>query len=126
MGLIRAKESRNQCRRASLGSGCGKHEGDIMAGNMNPAPRGEINDTVVQKVGVALGQITQIRETYAERLASVDSEKEKQMMETEAQTVMVKAVSRQGLSVEQFNAVVSAAEADPDLERRVLAAAKAA
>jgi hypothetical protein len=39
----------------------------------------------------------------------------------------VRAVSQQGLSVEQFNAVVSAAKAAPDdLGRRVLAAAKAA
>ncbi len=82
-----------------MGSGYGKNEGDIMAGNRNDTPRGEIDDTVVQKVGVALGQITQIRETYAERFASVDSEDEKQMVETEAQTVMVKAVSQQGLSV---------------------------
>ena len=49
-----------------------------MAGNRNSAPQGEISDTLVQKVGVALGQITQIRETYGERFASVDSDDEKQ------------------------------------------------
>jgi hypothetical protein len=97
-----------------------------MADNKNSAPQGEISDTLVQKVGVALGQITQIRETYAERFASVDSDDEKQAVETEAQTVMVEAISQQGLSVEQFNRVVTAAKADPDLEQRVLAAARAA
>jgi hypothetical protein len=97
-----------------------------MAGNRNSTPQGEISDTVVQKVGVALGQITQIRETYGERFASVDSDDEKQAVETEAQTVIVNAVIQQGLSVEQFNHVVTAAKADPDLERRVLAAATAA
>src|ERR1700692_1986016 len=97
-----------------------------MAGNRNAAPRGEISDTLVQKVGAALGQITQIKETYGERFAPVDSDDEKQAVETEAQTVMAKAVSQQGLSVEQFNRVVTAAKADPDLERRVLAAARAA
>jgi hypothetical protein len=84
-----------------------------MAGNGNSAPKGEISDTLVQKVGVALGQITRIKETYGERFV-------------EAQTVIGKAVSQQGLSVEQFNRVVTAAKADPDLEQRVLAAARAA
>ena len=97
-----------------------------MADNKNSAPQGEISDTLVQKVGVALGQITQIRETYAERFASLDSDDEKQAAETEAQTVMAEAISQQGLSVEQFNRVVTAAKADPDLEQRVLAAARAA
>jgi hypothetical protein len=97
-----------------------------MADNRNSAPQGEINETVVQKVGVALGQVTQIRKTFAKRSASVDSDDEKLAVETEAQAAMVKAVSQQGLSVEQFNDVVTAAEADPDLGRRVLAAAKAA
>ena len=97
-----------------------------MAGNRNSAPQGEISDTLVQKVGVALGQITQIKETYGERFASVDSDDEKQAVETEAQSVIAKVVSQQGLSVEQFNRVVTAAKADPDLEQRVLAAARAA
>ena len=101
-------------------------KGQLMADNRNSALQGEISDTLVQKVGVALGQITQIRETYAERFASVDSDDEKQTVETEAQTVIAEAVSQQGLSVEQFNRVVTAAKADPDLERRVLAAARAA
>ena len=97
-----------------------------MDDNRSNAPQGEISDTLVQKVGVALGQITRIKETYGERFASVDSDDEKQAVETEAQTVIAKAVSQQGPSVEQFNRVVTAAKADPDLERRVLAAATAA
>jgi Domain of unknown function (DUF4168) len=98
-----------------------------MADNRSSVPEGEISDTVVQKVGAALGQINQIREAYAKRLESLDSKDEKQAVEAEAQTVMVRAVSQQGLSVQQFNAVVSAAKAAPDdLGRRVLAAAKAA
>jgi hypothetical protein len=98
-----------------------------MADNKSTVPEGEFSDAVVQKVGAALGQINQIRETYAKRLESLDSRDEKQAVEAEAQTVMVRAVSQQGLSVEQFNAVVSAAKATPDdLGRRVLAAAKVA
>jgi Domain of unknown function (DUF4168) len=97
-----------------------------MAIHSNSTPQSEISDTVVQKVGVALGQLTQIREAYAERLASAKSDDEKQVVESEAQTVMVKAVSQQGISVDQFNHVVTAARTDPDLEQRVLAATRAA
>jgi hypothetical protein len=87
---------------------------------------GSVSDVVVQKVGAALGQISQIRENYAEQYASVDTDEQKRAVEAEAQMVMVEAVNQQGLSVEQFNDVVTAAEADPELGQRVLAAAKAA
>ena len=97
-----------------------------MAGNRNKATQTEITDDTVQKVGMALGQVTQIREEYTKRLALVETDDEKEAVASEAQDVMIQAVSDQGLSVGQFNAVVSAAEEDADLGQRVLAASKAA
>ena len=97
-----------------------------MADNRNKATQTEITDDTVQKVGMALGQVTQIREEYTKRLALVETDDEKEAVASEAQDVMIQAVSDQGLSVGQFNAVVSAAEEDADLGQRVLAASKAA
>ena len=97
-----------------------------MADNRNKATRTEISDDTVQKVGMALGQVTQIREEYTKRLALVETDDEKEAVASEAQDVMIQAVSDQGLSVGQFNAVVSAAEEDADLGQRVLAASRAA
>jgi hypothetical protein len=97
-----------------------------MADNRNKATQTDITDDTVQKVGMALGQVTQIREEYTKRLALVETDDEKEAVASEAQDVMIQAVSEQGLSVGQFNAVVSAAEDDPDLGQRVLAASRAA
>jgi hypothetical protein len=97
-----------------------------MADNRNKATPTDITDDTVQKVGMALGQVTQIREEYTKRLALVETDDEKEAVASEAQDVMIQAVSDQGLSVGQFNAVVSAAEDDPDLGQRVLAASRAA
>jgi hypothetical protein len=97
-----------------------------MADNRHKATQTDITDDTVQKVGMALGQVTQIREEYTKRLALVETDDEKEAVASEAQDVMIQAVSEQGLSVGQFNAVVSAAEDDPDLGQRVLAASRAA
>ena len=97
-----------------------------MADTRNKATQTDITDDTVRKVGMALGQVTQIREEYTKRLALVETDDEKEAVASEAQDVMIQAVSDQGLSVGQFNAVVSAAEDDPDLGQRVLAASRAA
>lgn len=96
----------------------------IRNGAADSTSSAEISEAMVQKVGTALGQITQIRETYAEQYASVGTDEEKRAVETEAHMVMADAVRQQGLSVEQFNDIVTAAEADPELGQRVLAAAR--
>jgi len=96
-----------------------------MANNRNNATQTDISDDTVQKVGMALGQVTHIREEYTKRLALVETDDEKEAVASEAQDVMIQAVSEQGLSVGQFNAVVSAAEEDAELGQRVLAASRA-
>ncbi len=97
-----------------------------MTDDWNNTTRTNISDDTVQKVGTALGQVIQIREEYTKRLALVDTDDEKQAVADEAQDVMIQAVSDQGLSIGQFNDVVSAAEDDAELGQRVLAASRAA
>jgi hypothetical protein len=97
-----------------------------MTDDWNDATRTNISDDTVQKVGMALGQVIQIREEYTKRLSLVRSDDEKQAVADEAQDVMIQAVSDQGLSIGQFNDVVAAAEDDAELGQRVLAASRAA
>lgn len=92
----------------------------------NPiGPDGAVPDGLVNKVGAALREITEIRETYTQRLAAAGNGDEREAVEDAAQVAMVQAIDAQGLSVGQFNDVVSAAEEDPELGQRVLAAANA-
>ena len=83
----------------------------------------DVSDVKVQKVGAALREITRVRNDYGPRLTSAQTDEERQGLQMEAQAVMVEAVRGQGLSVGEFNEVVEAADDDPTLTDRVLAAA---
>jgi hypothetical protein len=82
----------------------------------------DVSDAKIQKVGAALRDITRVRDDYGARLTSAQTDEERQELQNEAQAVMVEAVRGQGLSVGEFNEVVEAADDDPTLRDRVLAA----
>jgi hypothetical protein len=82
----------------------------------------DVSDAKVQKVGAALREITRVRDDYGTRLTSAQTDDERQGLQMEAQAVMVEAVRGQGLSVSEFNEVVEAADDDPALRDRVMAA----
>lgn len=82
----------------------------------------ELCDAKVQKVGAALREITRVHENYEARLTAAETVVERQGLQNEAQAVMIEAVEAQGLSVGEFNEVVEAADEDPTVRDRVLAA----
>jgi hypothetical protein len=92
-------------------------------GNGGTVP--EFSDETVSKVGRAVGQIALIREAYREGLLELRSDDEKQELADRAEAAAAKAIGEQGLSVMEYNQVVSSAEDNPDLEHRLLAAAQA-
>ncbi|HEY1933593.1 MAG TPA: DUF4168 domain-containing protein [Acetobacteraceae bacterium] len=82
---------------------------------------GYSNDTVA-KVGRALGQVVTIQQIYTQEVQSVGTDDEKERLTSQAEQSAVQAIQQQGLSISEYNAVVTAADTDPDLEQRVLAA----
>jgi hypothetical protein len=92
-------------------------------GNGGAAPG--FSDETVSKVGRAVGQIALIRDAYQESLKQLDSEGEKQELGQRAEAAAVEALNGQGLSISEYNHVVTAAEEDPALQQRLLAAAQA-
>lgn len=89
-------------------------------------PTGAITDDVVTKVGKAVAHIEAIRQDYTARLGAVSAQDAKQALADRAEHAMVKAVTDEGLTVREYNEVISAAQSDKDIEERVLAAARAA
>jgi len=83
------------------------------------------SDETVSKVGRAAGQIALIREAYRDGLNEVDNEGEKQELGQRAEAAAVEALTQQGLSITEYNHVVAAADEDPALKQRLLAAAQA-
>jgi hypothetical protein len=90
-------------------------------GGTNPV----ISDETVTKVGRAVGQIALIREAYREGLSELDGDGDKQELAERAEAAAVRAISDQGLSIVEYNRVVASADDDPELEQRLLAAARA-
>ncbi|MDI3306402.1 MAG: DUF4168 domain-containing protein [Acetobacteraceae bacterium] len=85
---------------------------------------GILDDETISKVGKALRQVAEIKEAYTERLASASTEAERQDLALRAENAALQALDEQGLSVDRYDEVITAAQTDPDLERRVLTAAR--
>lgn len=82
------------------------------------------DDETILKVGTALRQVAEIKEAYTERLASASTEAERQELSLRAETAALQVLDDQGLSVDRYDEVITAAEADADLEQRLLTAAR--
>src|SRR3954451_12873757 len=72
-----------------------------------------LSDTMVRKVGTALRHVSAIRFDYSQRAQSVESPQRRQEITDQAQQEMVKAVSAQGLSLQQYDQAMQMAQADP-------------
>jgi hypothetical protein len=90
-------------------------------GGASPA---DTSDTTVGKVGAALRDVVHIKQSYAERLQAAKSPTEQQDLSKQASGEAVASISQHGLTIDQYNHVIQAAQTDPALKQRVLAAAK--
>jgi hypothetical protein len=84
------------------------------------------SEDMISKVGAAVGHVAAIQESYTPRIAAAASDSEKHDLQKEATKAALHAISDEGLTVEEYNQVITAAQADPDLEERLLEAANAA
>ena len=90
------------------------------------AQSSQMSDAMVQKVGTALAHVSTIRQQYAQRAQSVESPQQREVLNNQAQTDMLQAISGQGLSVQQYDQAIQMAQADPSLKQRIITAAQSA
>ncbi|HEY1933596.1 MAG TPA: DUF4168 domain-containing protein [Acetobacteraceae bacterium] len=83
------------------------------------------SDDTVAKVGRAVAQVVTIQQAYTREVQSARTDEEKEGLTSRAEQSAVQVIREEGLSVSEYNAVVSAADDDPDLQQRVLAAVPA-
>jgi GTP1/Obg family GTP-binding protein len=84
-----------------------------------------MSDATVAKVGVVLRQVAQIKQTYSERLQTAKTPEQQQDISKQANGAAVTAITQQGLTLDQYKKVLEAAQSDPALKQRLLAAAGA-
>jgi Domain of unknown function (DUF4168) len=83
-----------------------------------------ISQDIVTRVGSAAGLVARIQQDYAVQAQAETAEDARQALATEARAAAERVIDEQGISVQDYNAVLTAAESDQDLERRLLDAAR--
>lgn len=97
-----------------------------MAAQNSKLNSSDVPDQMVSQVGKAVAEILKLRDALEENMAKAQTEDERQTLATEVESAAVRAISDQGLTVAQYNQVIASAQADEDLEQRVVAACRAA
>jgi hypothetical protein len=93
--------------------------GDAQQGAMVP-------DEMVAKVGAAAGKVAMIQQEFTARAEAGSDGEDRQGLAAEAQRAAIDAINDEGITVEEYNNVLRAAEGDSDLEQRLVAAARLA
>ena len=88
--------------------------------------REEVSDQVVSRVGRAAAQIVKLRAAYEQTVATARTDEERENHAGDIADAAVRVISEHGLTVDLYNKVIEAAQADPDLEERVMVACRAA
>jgi len=79
----------------------------------------EYSDSQLQKFVNASKQVAAISSEYTPKLQAADDQQEQQEIYREADEKMVEAVQNEGMSVDEFNGINQAVQADPQLMERV-------
>jgi hypothetical protein len=82
------------------------------------SPSPPISDQKLNAAAVAIGQVSSIKQSYERRIAEAPPS-DKQRMTDEANNAMKKAVTDQGLSVDEYNSIIRTAQNDPAVREKL-------
>jgi hypothetical protein len=82
------------------------------------SPSPTISDEKLNAAATAIRQVTTIHQSYESKIAAA-SPSDKQRLTIEANDAMVKAVTDQGLSVDEYNNIISTAHNDPAVREKL-------
>ena len=106
-----------------LGSTCGliaqgTQSDSVAPGATQPSPA--ISDQKLDQAAAALQRVAKLQQQYREKLAATSAASEQQQIIAEADAELTKAVTDQGLSVEEYAAIIRVAQNDPDVRGKLL------
>jgi hypothetical protein len=79
---------------------------------------------MVTKVGWAAGRVARIQQEYAMQAEAEAVTEARDALANKAREAAEQAIDAQGITVQDYNTVLTAAGTDPDLEERLLTAAR--
>lgn len=83
------------------------------------APSAAIPDQKLDAAALALQKVVDLKQDYQRRIDAA-SEPEKQGIADEAKGALAKAVTDQGLSIEEYTAIIVIAQNDPQIRQKIL------
>jgi hypothetical protein len=78
-----------------------------------------IPEQKLASVAVAVQKVTTIRRDYEQKMSGASGD-DQQKIATEANTALSKAVTDQGLSLDEFNSIIRMAQNDPGMREKIL------
>jgi Domain of unknown function (DUF4168) len=83
-----------------------------------------ISQDMVTRVGSAAGLVARIQQDFAMRAEAEPEDDTRQVLADKARAAAERVIGEQGISIQDYNEVLQAAEADEGLERRLVDAAR--
>jgi hypothetical protein len=87
-------------------------------GSSEQTPK-NIPDKKLDAAAAALEQVVSVKEDYQRRIKAADPSDRNRIAE-EAHNALLKAVTDQGLSVEEYTSILEVAQNDPDVREKIL------
>lgn len=79
-----------------------------------------VDDAKLKSFAVAFLEVSEVTQEYQPQIAAAGSAEAQQKLQQEAGKKMVEAVSKaDGISVEEYNSIIQAAQANPELAQRI-------
>jgi Domain of unknown function (DUF4168) len=80
----------------------------------------ELSDQKLSAVAAALERVASLQQDYRQRIAEAEAPAEKERIVAEANNELTKAVTEQGLSVEEYTSILQRARDDSEIRRKIL------
>jgi len=113
------------CAAAILTAGCYLSVPAVNVLAQSPPPGAstsapDLSDQKLSAVAAAVERVVSLRKDYGQRLAKAEEPAEKERIVAEANNALTKAVTEQGLSVEEYASILDKARDDPELQGKLL------
>ena len=124
MHSTKLRPSMNPLAAAILGAACllvapaatAQNRTQDLPQRQSPSPT--ISDDKLNAAAAAVGQVTSLRDSYEQQIEKAP-ESEKPRIAGEANNALVKAVTDQGISVDEYNSIMKAAQTDPAIRQKL-------
>jgi Domain of unknown function (DUF4168) len=90
----------------------------LRGGPSTSAPN--LSDQKLSAAAAALERVVSLQNDYGQRIAEAEAPAEKERIVAEAKNELTKAVTEQGLSVEEYASILDKARDDPEIRDKIL------